>query len=116
MISDGLQARAGTLSLNKERFTPWKTINNEKAPSNVPEIDVLIKGMLNKKTLLDLIRHFVVYEADKDKKDGRLKLTKKIAAYQQYDATNQAIASTIKATKTISGQELFGIRKVQAKA
>jgi type I restriction enzyme, R subunit len=100
VVSDGLQARAGTLSLSKERFTPWKTIANEKAPSNTPEIDVLIKGMLNKKTLLDLIRHFVVYEADKDKKDGRLKLTKKIAAYQQYDATNQAIASTIKATKT----------------
>jgi type I restriction enzyme, R subunit len=100
IISDGLQARAGTLSLKKERFTPWKTINNEKAPNNVPEIDILIKGMLNKKTLLDLIRHFVVYEADKDKKDGHLKLTKKIAAYQQYDATNQAITSTIKATKT----------------
>ncbi|MGA2523705.1 MAG: HsdR family type I site-specific deoxyribonuclease, partial [Candidatus Bathyarchaeia archaeon] len=99
-ISDGLQARAGTLSLNKERFGPWKTITNQKAPSNVPEIDVLIKGMLNKQTLLDLVRHFVVYEADKDKKDGRLKLTKKIAAYQQYDATNQAIRSTIKATKT----------------
>jgi type I restriction enzyme, R subunit len=100
VISDGLQAKAGTLSLNKERFTPWKTINNQKAPSNVPEIDVLIKGMLNKQTLLDLVRYFVVYEADKDKKDGRLKLTKKIAAYQQYDATNQAIASTINATKS----------------
>jgi type I restriction enzyme, R subunit len=98
LISDGLQAKAGTLSLNKERFTPWKTINNQKAPSNVPEIDVLINGMLNKRTLLDLVRHFVVYEADKDKKDGRLKLTKKIAAYQQYDATNQAIISTINAT------------------
>jgi type I restriction enzyme R subunit len=100
VISDGLQTKAGTLSLNKERFTPWKTINNQKAPSNVPEIDVLIEGMLNKQTLLDLVRHFVVYEADKDKKDGRLKLTKKIAAYQQYDATNQAIISTIKATKS----------------
>ena len=47
--------------------------------------------MLNKKTLLDLVRHFVVYEADKDKKDGSIKISKKIAAYQQYNAVKQAI-------------------------
>ena len=99
IISDGLQAKAGTLSLNRERFTPWKTIENQKAPANTPEIDVLLKGMLNKNTLLDLMRHFVVFEADKDKKDGRLKISKKIAAYQQYNATNQAITSTVNATK-----------------
>jgi type I restriction enzyme R subunit len=99
IISDGLQAKAGTLSLNRERFTPWKTINNQKAPDNTPEIEVLLKGMLNKNTLLDLVRHFVVFEADKDKKDGRLKISKKLAAYQQYNATNQAITSTVNATK-----------------
>ena len=68
-------------------------------PPNLPEIDVLIKGMLNKATLLDLVRHFVVYEADKDKKDGSVKISKKIAAYQQYNAVNKAIESTVKATK-----------------
>jgi len=98
-ISDGLLARAGTLSLNKERFTPWKTINNQKPPTYTSELEVLVKGMLNRHTLLDLVRHFVVYEADKDKKDGRLKLTKKVAAYQQYNATNKAIVSTIAATR-----------------
>ncbi len=100
MISDGLQAKAGTLSLKKERFTPWKTIEGKKQLDNIPELDTLIKGMLNKKTLLDLIRHFVIFEADKDKKDSRLRLTKKLAAYQQYDGTNEAIKSTIKATKS----------------
>jgi type I restriction enzyme, R subunit len=99
IISDGFLAKAGTITSNKERFTPWKTINNQKAPANTPEIDVLIKGMLNKKTLLDLIRHFVVYEADKDKKDGTVKISKKIAAYQQYNAVNESIASTLKATQ-----------------
>jgi type I restriction enzyme, R subunit len=64
IISDGLQAKAGTLSLNKERFTPWKTINNQKAPANTPEIEVLLKGMLNKNTLLDLVQHFVVFEPE----------------------------------------------------
>jgi type I restriction enzyme R subunit len=99
IISDGLLAKAGTLTSDKERFTPWKTVDNQKMPPNVPEIDVLIKGMLNKNTLLDLVRHFVVYEADKDKKDGRVKISKKIAAYQQYNAVNKAIESTVNATK-----------------
>jgi type I restriction enzyme R subunit len=56
IISDGLVAKAGTLTSSKERFTPWKTINNQKPAANTPEIDVLIKGMLNRQTLLDLIR------------------------------------------------------------
>ena len=99
VISDGFLAKAGTLTSNKERFTPWKTIDNKKAAANIPEIDTLIKGMLNKATLLDLVRHFVVYEADKDKKDGSVKISKKIAAYQQYNAVNKAIESTVRATK-----------------
>jgi type I restriction enzyme R subunit len=99
IISDGLLAKAGTLTSNKERFTPWKTIDNKMMPPNVPELDVLIKGMLKPSTLLDLVRHFVVYEADKDKKDGRVKISKKIAAYQQYNAVNKAIESTVTATK-----------------
>ncbi|NLB76599.1 MAG: type I restriction endonuclease subunit R [Crenarchaeota archaeon] len=99
IISDGFLAKAGTITSNKERFTPWKTIQNQKAPTNTPEIDVLIKGMLNKQTLLDLIHHFIVYEADKDKKDSTIKISKKIAAYQQYNAVNQAITSTLKATQ-----------------
>ena len=41
----------------------------------------------------------MVYEADKDKKDGSIKISKKIAAYQQYNAVNKAIASTVEATK-----------------
>jgi len=100
IISDGLLAKAGTLTSKKERFTPWKTVDNKKAPPNAPEINVLIKGMLNKNTLLDLVRHFIVYEADKDKKDGSVRTSKKIAAYQQYNAVNKAIESTVKATKT----------------
>jgi type I restriction enzyme R subunit len=99
IISDGLLAKAGTLTSDKARFTPWKTIDTKKMPPNLPEIDVLIKGMLNRATLLDLVRHFVVYEADKDKKDGSVKISKKIAAYQQYNAVNKAIESTVKATK-----------------
>ncbi len=47
VISDGLEARAGTLTSNKERFTPWKTIDGRKIPKNVPQLEILLNGMLN---------------------------------------------------------------------
>jgi len=99
VISDGLEARAGTLTSKTERFSPWKTVNTKKMPTSISQIEVLINGMLNKQTLLDLVRHFIVYEADRDK-DGNLVTSKKLAAYQQYNAANKAIESTVKATKT----------------
>ncbi|MBN1245547.1 type I restriction endonuclease subunit R [Candidatus Bathyarchaeota archaeon] len=99
VISDGLEARAGTLTSKTERFTPWKTVNTKKMPKTMSQIEVLINGMLNKQTLLDLVRHFIVYEVDRDK-DGNIQLSKKLAAYQQYNAANKAIKSTVKATKT----------------
>jgi type I restriction enzyme R subunit len=100
VISDGTYAREGTMTSNEERFTPWKTINGKRIAKPIPEYEVLLKGMLSKEVLLDLVRHFVVFEADKDKKDGSIKISKKIAAYQQYNAVQKAIGSTVSATKT----------------
>ena len=57
-----------------------------------PELEPLIKGLLNKKTLLDVIRHFIVFEKTKEK------TIKKVAAYHQYFAVNKAIVSTIRAS------------------
>ncbi|MDR2707194.1 MAG: type I restriction endonuclease subunit R, partial [Nitrososphaerota archaeon] len=53
----------------------------------------------NPQTLLDLIKHFIVYEAEKDKNEGNIKISKKIAAYHQYDAAQKTINSTVVATK-----------------
>ncbi len=99
VISDGTYAKAGTLTAKEERFSPWKTINGKKQPSTTPQIEVLIKGMIKPEVLLDLVRNFVVYEAEKDTKDSSLKINKKIAAYQQYNAVQKAITSTVTATK-----------------
>jgi type I restriction enzyme R subunit len=94
IISDGSRAKAGTISSDWERFLPWKTIDGEEtAPIAIPEIEVILKGMCNKKVLLDLIRHFVVYEKE------QTKTIKKIAAYHQYHAVNKAVEATIKASK-----------------
>jgi type I restriction enzyme R subunit len=99
VISDGLEAKAGTISSAFSRFQTWKTIDGQKeSSSHVSQLEVLIKGMLNKATLLDLIRNFIVYEKDKkiDAKTGltQIETTKKIAAYHQYYAVNKAVEST----------------------
>ncbi len=103
VISDGLEAKAGSLSADYSRFMAWKSSDgNKEASPLVSEMETLIKGMLNKETLLDLIRHFVVFEKSKkeDSKTGitSIKTVKKIAAYHQYYAVNRAVESTIRAT------------------
>jgi len=103
IISDGLEARAGTISSAFSRFQAWKTIDETKETSTrVSQLEVLIKGMLNKATLLDLIRNFIVFEKDKkiDTKTGltQIETVKKLAAYHQYHAVNKAMESTRLAT------------------
>lgn len=92
IISDGIEARAGTITSPRERFMQWKTINGEKPGEGLTEIEVLLKGMCDKKRLLDIVRNFIVFEKDKETQ-------KKLAAYHQYWAVNKAIESTIKARK-----------------
>lgn len=99
IISDGLETHAGTITSGIERFTAWKSINGRKPRKTRTELEVLIKGMLNKETLLDLIRNFIVFQKEKDVKTNKTKTLKKLAAYHQYDAVNKAIQSTSKATK-----------------
>lgn len=99
VVSDGFDARAGTITSDWERFLPWKTIDGkEKAPKSAPQIDVLLRGMFNKKVLLDLIRNFVVFEQERDIKENIIRLSKKVAAYHQYHAVNKAIEATLKAS------------------
>ena len=102
VISDGLEAKMGSLSAGFSRFMAWKSVDGVKEASPlISQMETLIKGALNKETLLDLIRHFIVFEKTK-KEDLKTKITtietvKKIAAYHQYYAVNQAVKSTIRA-------------------
>lgn len=103
VISDGLEARAGTLSSGMSRFMAWKSADGkEEASYLVSQMETLITGMLNKETLLDLIRHFIVFEKSKkeDAKTGVATITtvKKLAAYHQYYAVNRAVESALRAT------------------
>jgi type I restriction enzyme R subunit len=68
IISDGLEAKAGTISAGFTRFMSWKTADGKIEASHLTgQLETLINGMLNKKTLLDLIRHFIVFEKSKKK-------------------------------------------------
>lgn len=92
VISDGIEARAGTITSERERFMQWKTIDGEKPRKGLTEVEVLLRGMCQKERLLDIARNFIVFEKDKETR-------KKLAAYHQYWATNKALESTIEARK-----------------
>jgi type I restriction enzyme, R subunit len=93
IISDGWFAKVGTLSSDYSRFMEWKTGDGETIVDTKREsaLEPMIRGLLNKRTLLDLIRHFIVFEKTKET------TLKKVAAYHQYYAVNKAIESTVRA-------------------
>ena len=65
VISDGLEARVGSLTADTERFMPWRTIEGEElAPASMPQLQVVVQGLFEKRRLLDFIRYFVVFEDD----------------------------------------------------
>ena len=103
VISDGLEAKAGSISAGFSRFMAWKSTDGEvEASPLISQLETLVMGMLNKATLIDLIRHFVVFEKSK-KTDATTGITsistvKKLAAYHQYYAVNRAVESTLRAT------------------
>lgn len=75
----------------------------------IGQLETLIRGMLNKKNLLDLIRHFIVFEKSKkeDRKTGiiTIQTKKKLAAYHQYYAVNRAVESTLRAAEYLPVQK-----------
>lgn len=102
IISDGLEAKAGSLSAGFSRFMAWKSSDGKvEASPLIGQLETLIRGMLDKETLLDLIRHFIVFE--KSKKEDRetgiitIQTVKKLGAYHQYYAVNRAVESTLRA-------------------
>ena len=104
VISDGTLARIGTLTAGREWFMPWRTIGGEDlAPASVPELQVTLEGVFDKRRLLDLIRYFIVFEDV-----GGGVLVKKMAGYHQFHAVNLAVESTVRAA-TETGNRRAGV-------
>jgi type I restriction enzyme R subunit len=104
IASDGWFAKAGTISSDYSRFMEWKSADGEHIidTSIEAELEPMLKGMLAKGNLLDIIRYFLVFEK------GKNKTIKKIAAYHQYYAVNKAITTTVKASAA-SGDKRAGV-------
>ncbi|CAE6507840.1 putative type I restriction enzyme HindVIIP R protein [Nitrosomonas nitrosa] len=90
VISDGLHARVGSLTADRERFLPWRTIRNE---NNRPllefELEKVVRGFFSPELLLDYLRYFILYEQSDDG------LIKKIAGYHQFHAVREAVRVTV---------------------
>jgi type I restriction enzyme R subunit len=94
VISDGNEAKSGTITSPWERFSPWNTIQGKKPPEHVMLLEVTIKGIFGKNTLLEIARDFISFEFD------GAKWAKKLAMHQQYDSVKKAIEETIRAVKS----------------
>lgn len=103
IASDGWDALYGSLTAPKQFFLSWKSIDGKLvADPDIPQMEVMAKGLLNKQVLLDLIRHFTIFHQNKEK------LSKIIPRYHQYFAVNKAVKTTQKATSA-SGDQRAGV-------
>ena len=93
LVSDGVEARVGTLTAGREWMKPWRTITGERlADPHLPELQVSIEGLCAPRRFLDLVRDFVVFE---DAGGGTL--AKKMAGYHQFHAVQVAVGETLRA-------------------
>ena len=103
VISDGLECKAGSVSAGFNRYMAWKTADGQNEASRfAPQLETMLRGMLNPATLLDIVRSFIVFQKTK-KEDAKTGITlinteKILAAYHQYYAVNKAVISSVKAS------------------
>ena len=94
-VSDGVEARLGTLTAGWEWFKPWRTISGEElAPVFFTQLQVAIEGAFEKRRFLALLRDFIVFEDD-----GGRQLAKKMAGYHQFHAVETAVGETLRAAE-----------------
>ena len=95
VVSDGLEARVGTLTGGKEWFKPWRTISgDEVADPTIPQLEVTIRGLCESSRFLKMVRDFIVFEGD-----GGGAPMKKMAGYHQFHAVEFAVRETVRASQ-----------------
>ena len=93
VVSDGMEARIGTLTAGREWFKPWRTISGETlADSHLPQLQIMLEGVCEPRRFLALLRDFIVFEDD-----GSGALVKKMAGYHQFHAVETAVTETLRA-------------------
>ncbi|MDY6919156.1 MAG: type I restriction endonuclease subunit R [Pseudomonadota bacterium] len=102
VVSDGLNARVGSLTANPERFMPWRVVNNEDdKPGYEYHLETLVKGFFKPELFLDYIHYFVLFEQSEGASDKAAggSLIKKIAGYHQFHAVREAVRATVVAAQ-----------------
>ncbi|MBU5316519.1 type I restriction endonuclease subunit R [Clostridium bornimense] len=117
ILSDGINAKVGTITSSEERFMNWRSIDGEKIePLSVPQYEVMLRGMLSKERLLDIVQNFLLFQtskkADYDKDGNKIgdKATniKILAGYHQYFAVRKAVEKT-KIACSVNGDKKAGV-------
>ena len=103
VISDGIYARMGSLSAEKERFMRWRTIDGARPDplGQHRDLETLVKGVFNQEIFLNYLRYFCLFEDDKT-------IIKKIASYHQFHAVQLAVESVV-AASLIKGNKKGGV-------
>ena len=93
VISDGIEARVGSLTADQERFMAWRTVDGVTVDPLGPmkELETLMHGLFQRDLLLDYLRHFILFEDD-----GQL--VKKVAGYHQFHAVRAVVESVLVAS------------------
>ena len=103
VISDGIAARIGSLTADRERFMPWRTVTGDDlAPKGTPELETVLKGVFDRRRFLDIIKDFIVFG------DTASDVVKILAGYHQFHAVRRAVACTLAAT-TPDGDRKVGV-------
>jgi type I restriction enzyme R subunit len=94
VISDGIDTRVGTITSDFTRYMPWKSSNGEKPAENTSDFfTIMLEGMFPQERLLDIIRHYIVFQ------NIQGKTLKILAGYHQYFAVRKAVERTKQALK-----------------
>ena len=102
VISDGLGARIGSLTADRERFMPWRTIDGDGVARGLSELEILLKGAFEPRRFLALLKDFIVFG------EAPGGLTKILAGYHQFHAVSHALARTVEATRP-NGDRRVGV-------
>lgn len=100
VVSDGVEALAGSFSAPWNHWAAWKTIDGTRRdPKNreglrIPQIEVLTRGMFRLDVFFDLCRHFIATFGD------GTETRKAVAKYHQYWAVNKAVDQTLESVET----------------
>jgi len=95
VISDGTEARAGSLTAGFEWFGPWKSVAGERpTPTTRSTLERLLSGLFDRERLLDYLRHYIYWDFRQDQG------TKKIAGYHQFYAVEKAVARTVEVAES----------------